>query len=107
MWLKDYHVLLNAIQSLQNDNNMLRRRMMDGGKAAPVSQLVKPDGSPFSPREACAFYYGRCLDDAYVEKTSWDDWASRRQACGKVWEDCVAPLIDNDVLEYQKQNDGL
>merc|ERR1712154_74637 len=32
LWLKDYHILLNGIQSLQNDNNMLRRNLLKEGE---------------------------------------------------------------------------
>merc|ERR1712244_6055 len=51
LWMKDYHVLLNGIQSLQNDNNMLRRKMTAeevGGAATGGEEVrqaaVGPDG---------------------------------------------------------------
>merc|ERR1712154_139730 len=41
LWLKDYHVLLNGILSLQNDNNMLRRNLLNEGEIG-VDASFKP-----------------------------------------------------------------
>jgi len=46
LWMKDYHVLLNGIQSLQNDNNMLRRKLLTEGE-------IGADAS-FKPRRLAA-----------------------------------------------------
>merc|ERR1712154_418978 len=41
LWMKDYHILLNALQSLQNDNNMLRRNLLNQGEIA-MDAFFKP-----------------------------------------------------------------
>jgi len=46
LWMKDYHILLNGIQSLQNDINMLRRNLLNEGE-------IGADAS-FKPRRLAA-----------------------------------------------------
>merc|ERR1712130_554044 len=46
LWMKDYHILLNGIQSLQNDINMLRRNLLNKGE-------IGADAS-FKPRRLAA-----------------------------------------------------
>jgi len=88
LWMKDYHILLNGIQSLQNDINMLRRNLLNEGE-------IGADAS-FKPRRLAAAEESIFDSLSDEEREQWIDimprinWASlkggdrRRLPAGEV-----------------------
>merc|ERR1712154_455660 len=69
LWMKDYHILLNGIQSLQNDNNMLRRNLLNEGE-------IGADAS-FKPRRLAAAEESIFEELTNEEFEQWIDIMSR------------------------------
>merc|ERR1712130_257054 len=69
LWMKDYHILLNGIESLQNDINMLRRNLLNEGE-------IGADAS-FKPRRLGAAEESIFDGLSNDEREQWIDIMSR------------------------------
>merc|ERR1712154_273395 len=69
LWMKDYRILLNAIQSLQNDNNALRRNLLNEGE-------IGTDAA-FKPRRLAASEENIFDGITEEEREQWIDIMSR------------------------------
>jgi len=111
LWLKDYHILLNGIQSLQNDNNMLRRNLLNEGE-------IGVDAS-FKQRRLAAAEQSIFDGITNQEREQWIDimsrikWASlnvgdRRRLTGDgeyAPESKYVPILD-DKGQFRLARDG-